>query len=158
MFLLLCLTYSIWLFTANEVWVRVICIVSGLRLWKAHVRSATLFACYAIGQGHIFQLVELQDSRSWILLGMTVWIRETPRTDVQRKQEINLCGVILLSVRVNGVQRRKWQGKRLGWQVRAGSRRAYQGLEFCSVDNGRWLKAFAWGLACQICILIKPFW
>jgi len=45
--------------------------------------------------------------------------------------------VILLSVRVNGVQRRKWQGMRLGWQARAGSRRAYQGLGFYSVDNGR---------------------
>ena len=25
----------------------------------------------------------------------------------------------------------------LGWEARAGSRRAYQGLEFYSVDNGR---------------------
>lgn len=42
-----------------------------------------------------------------------------------------------MSVRVNEVQRRKWQETRLGWEARAGSRRAYEGLEFYSVDNGR---------------------
>ena len=35
-----------------------------------------------LDKANILQIVDLQDSRSWILLGMTTWIRETPRTDV----------------------------------------------------------------------------
>lgn len=108
----------------------------------------------------------VQPPSAWVLTCVTMWIRATPIGSLQMcnmsKKEI----FVILYHWVLGLMKfKEGSGKMWGWDnyFRQGLDPdgpcvPYQGIEFYSVDNRRWLKAFAWGLACQICILIKPFW